>query len=624
MGKYKISRKPLFGTEEGEVLESWDGDSELYYDVIYGDGGDDELIGGKENDTLLGGKGDDVLRGNDGDDLMDGGFGRDHFHGGDGSDTVTYESAPTGVMVDLTSGIGDLGASGDRYFDVENVIGSQFKDYIYGDGNNNKLEGLGGDDTIFGGRGKDTIDGGEGDDQLLGEDGNDQISGGEGRDVLFGGDGNDALYGGDGQDTLNGGDGADFIDGGDGDDTADYTGSSSGVTVNLWTGLGSGGDAAGDFLSFVENLNGSGYDDVLIGNNDANKISGGVGDDVIRGGGGWLDYLYGNEGDDTVIGEDGNDIIRGGDGDDLLQGGLGDDNLGGDAGADTIEGGGGTDRVVYSEPATGGQAITVDLTAGIALDGTGSLDTLSGIEDIIAHGENFLTLLGNSDDNYISASGHAGTLIEGRDGDDHVRLWSLDGNHVDGGAGSDTVDYSLSGYGRNMEVNLTTGIAQGDNAPADTLVGIENVKGVSYGSNTITGNAADNTLIGGIRGDQLSGLGGNDELYGGQKGDTLDGGAGDDILAGGAGSDVMTGGSGADTFVFVTYRGNLHEGADRITDYDPGTDMLDFTAIEIDSYVEAIAASSQAGSDVVVDFAQGSVTLENVLLSDLSSDDFLF
>ena len=57
MGKYKISPKPLFGTEEDEVLESWDGDSELYYDVIYGSGGDDELIGGDEDDTLHGGEG---------------------------------------------------------------------------------------------------------------------------------------------------------------------------------------------------------------------------------------------------------------------------------------------------------------------------------------------------------------------------------------------------------------------------------------------------------------------------------------------------------------------------------------------------------------------------------------
>ena len=63
MGKYKVSPKPLFGTERDEFLKSWDGDSELYYDVIYGGGGNDELIGGDEDDTLIGGKGRDVLRG---------------------------------------------------------------------------------------------------------------------------------------------------------------------------------------------------------------------------------------------------------------------------------------------------------------------------------------------------------------------------------------------------------------------------------------------------------------------------------------------------------------------------------------------------------------------------------
>ena len=623
MGKYKISPKPLFGTEEDEVLKSWDGDSELYYDVIYGSGGDDELIGGDEDDTLHGGKGNDVLRGGRGNDLLDGGRGRDTFFGGTGSDTVTYENAGTSVLVDLTSGIGDLGAWGDRYFDVENVIGSQFKDYIYGDGNDNRLEGLGGDDTIFGGRGKDTIDGGEGDDQLIGEDGNDQINGGEGRDSLFGSDGNDVLYGNDGQDTLNGGAGADYMDGGAGDDTADYTGTTSGVFVDLRTGLGSWG-ASGDFLTSIENLQGSGYDDILIGNGEGNELSGGVGNDTVYAGDGWLDYLYGDAGNDVLFGEAGNDIIRGGEGDDQLRGGDGSDNLGGDEGADTIDGGGGTDTVVYSEPAIGGQAITVDLTSGIALDGTGSLDTLSGIEDIIAFGESFLTLLGSAGDNFIDASGHAGTLIEGRDGDDHVRLWSLNGNQIDGGNGADVVNYSLTGYGPGMDINLTTGVASRIGSPDDTLIDVESVVGTGRGSDTITGDAADNTLSGLGGRDTLSGLGGNDTLYGGFDGDTLNGGTGDDTLHGQMGSDFLTGGQGADTFVFTNYRGYHQGGADTVTDYEAGIDMLDFTGTEIDSYVEAIAASSQVGGDVVIDYAQGSVILEGVSLAALSSDDFLF
>lgn len=623
MGKYKISPKPLFGTEEDEVLESWDGDSELYYDVIYGSGGDDELIGGDEDDTLFGAKGNDVLRGGRGNDLLDGGRGRDTFFGGTGSDTVTYENTGTSVLVDLTSGIGDLGAWGDRYFDVENVIGSQFKDYIYGDGNDNKLEGLGGDDTIFGGRGKDTIDGGEGDDQLIGEEGNDRINGGAGRDTLFGSDGNDALYGDEDQDVLNGGAGADYMDGGAGNDTADYTGTTSGVYVDLGTGLGSWG-AWGDFLTSIENLRGSGYDDILIGNDEANELSGGVGNDTVYAGDGWLDYVYGDAGDDQLFGEAGNDIIRGGEGDDVLRGGEGKDNLGGDAGADDIDGGSGIDTVVYAEPATGGQAITVDLMAGTAADGTGSVDTLSGVENIIADGVNFLTLIGSDDDNFLSASGDAGILVEGHGGDDHIRLWSMTGNHVDGGSGTDKVDYSWTGYNRGVDIDLAAGTAQRSGSPVDTLVGIEDATGNRYGRDVISGDGGDNTLSGLGGRDTLSGRGGNDTLYGGADGDTLDGGAGDDTLHGHTGSDSLTGGSGADTFVFAAPRGNMSFGYDTITDFEAGIDFIDLSDTALNSYVELIGAASQNGADVVIDTGDGTITLEDVFTADLSSADFLF
>jgi uncharacterized protein len=57
--------------------------------------------------------------------------------------------------------------------------------------------------------------------------------------------------------------------------------------------------------------------------------------------------------------------------------------------------------------------------------------------------------------------------------------------------------------------------------------------------------------------------------------DTLVGTAGDDRITGGAGSDVLTGGSGADTFVYTHTRDAL----DRITDFVPGTDRIDLSAL---------------------------------------------
>jgi len=68
----------------------------------------------------------------------------------------------------------------------------------------------------------------------------------------LGGAGNDTLSGGTGNDLLRGNAGADTLNGGAGIDTADYRSSTAGVNVNLTTGIGSGGDAAGDSYTAVE------------------------------------------------------------------------------------------------------------------------------------------------------------------------------------------------------------------------------------------------------------------------------------------------------------------------------------------------------------------------------------
>ena len=78
--------------------------------------------------------------------------------------------------------------------------------------------------------------------------------------------------------------------GGDGTDTASYAGSGSDVTVALSltsgvvSGPGTGGDAAGDTLTDIENLTGSSHADTLTGNNDANVLDGGSGGDTLNGG----------------------------------------------------------------------------------------------------------------------------------------------------------------------------------------------------------------------------------------------------------------------------------------------------------------------------------------------------
>ena len=111
-----------------------------------------------------------------------------------------------------------------------------------------------------------------------------------------------------------------------------------------------GGFSAGDGFGFdVENFAnvvGTDRDDVLLGDERANEIEGGIGDDVIRGRGGddaleggrGRDAIRGGDGDDRLDGQGGWDDLRGGGGDDRLDGRRGDDNLLGGAGDDRLFG----------------------------------------------------------------------------------------------------------------------------------------------------------------------------------------------------------------------------------------------------------------------------------------------
>src|SRR4029078_4649594 len=143
------------------------------------------------------------------------------------------------------------------------------------------------------------------------------------------------LIGNAGDDTLQGGAGADSLDGGAGTaDFADYSCSSAGVTVNLSTGSGSGGDAAGDTITGIEGLFGSAFADVLTGDGNANTLIGNAGDDTLQGG----------------------------------------------AGADRLDGGAGTDLADYTNSAA---AVTVNLCAGVGTGGDAVGDVFLSIAGLI-------------------------------------------------------------------------------------------------------------------------------------------------------------------------------------------------------------------------------------------------
>ncbi|RBJ77835.1 calcium-binding protein, partial [Pseudomonas sp. MWU12-2534b] len=170
------------------------------------------------------------------------------------------------------------------------------------------------------------------------------------------------------------------------------------------------------------------------------------------------------------------------------------------------------------------------------------------------------------------------------------------GMHFDGGAGFDTVDYSASSAGVNVEVRLGTGPAgKGGDAEGSTLTGIENVIGSAFNDILISGPDASATAIRleGGAGDDIYYIntgaqptiveqagGGNDEVrvsvvyptgtilaanverltfignknfigYGNDLDNIITGGTGNDTLYGGAGADQFFGGAGYDTVGYL-------------------------------------------------------------------------
>ena len=95
------------------------------------------------------------------------------------------------VTVDLASGYANENGDHDTISDVENVLGSEYGDHIYGDDGPNVLDGWEGGDHIYGRGGIDDLRGGDGDDVLDGGGDADTILDGEGNDTLIGGDGDD-------------------------------------------------------------------------------------------------------------------------------------------------------------------------------------------------------------------------------------------------------------------------------------------------------------------------------------------------------------------------------------------------------------------------------------------------
>ena len=565
--------------------------------VIHGTSAGEMLEGTVGNDLLWGLGGDDTLMGGAGDDWLSGGMGADVIDGGEGEDWAVYFASANGVTVSLRPGAnlnkgGD--AEGDELIDIENIAGSSHGDHIIGSGRANSilggggrdlLEGGAGNDVIRGQSGEDEIKGGTGHDSLYGDKGADILEGGAGNDLLWGGKQDDILMGGDGNDTLEGGFGMDKIDGGGGIDIVQYSLSDEAVTVNLGTGMGTGGHADGDMLeNNIEGVAGSMHGDMLTLGDEmmGGMLMGYKGDDTLTGGA-MADKLMGGEGNDELMGGGGNDTLSGDMGDDMLMGGMGDDMLYASDGEDTLDGGSNAagedpdmDTVSYkhaTKPITVNASQVDPDTVVVTKPGSSTADnTLKNIE-------------------IIEGSSHADTIAANQDIDLSADAVTVNGIMLKG------FENATGGDG----ANTLTG-----NDMANVLMG--------GGANDILdGGMGADTLQGGAGADSLTGGNGADNLYGGDGADTINGGAGDDMIVPGLGdtatAETMSGGAGGDTFMF----GAFGTDDDGLTDADPPARETAGTGNE--AFTATISDFEEDGGDTLDISAWGGVKISSDALS---------
>ena len=152
------------------------------------------------------------------------------------------------------------------------------------------------------------------------------------------------------------------------------------------------------------------------------------------------------------------------------------------------------------------------------------------------------------------------------------------------------------------------------------------------GSGTADGNVSvgHDNIISGVN--AVAGSEFNDILTGNGGNNTLDGRGGNDILSGNGGDDTLIGGTGSDIFVF---RVGVNDGNtslsnnDIIADFSHSDgDRIDLRSItSIHSLPDLLALGTQSGPDTVFTFSSAdptTLTLKNVLLTNLTASDFIF
>ncbi|MGR4862640.1 beta strand repeat-containing protein [Caulobacter sp. LARHSG274] len=359
------------------------------------------ISGGVQADTIIGGAGNDVIFGNPGPDTLKGGLGDDTFLYGLAESTLRFDTVDGGAGWDKLlanangatfeiasmAGIEEISTGG---FSGVNLVSSTAADTIdlrsvVVTGSLNLVHLNGGDDTFYGTAGADVVDGGTG---------NDYIDTGAGDDTIL----------------VNTNQGLDVIHAGSGYDKLVSTDSNVWIIFNTFDG--------------IEEIQG-----VNIANT---KIVGTANDDVIdlrnivvsR-----VEWISGDDGNDTIYGSQGADNLIGAAGTDTIYGAGGDDKISfyQGAGTDVVDGGAGYDTLVAA--------------SDYAIIGISAMTSIEAItaESVNGTSHTGMAFTDNADNFDLSAIAVSGITFTDLKAGDDIFVGSSAGERIIGGLGHDTV-----------------------------------------------------------------------------------------------------------------------------------------------------------------------------------------
>ena len=428
------------------------------------------------------------------------------------------------------------------------------------------------------------------------------------------------------------------------DPNGDFSGSSYVVfgsgnafasTVNLSTLNGTTGfrldgeavlDESGYSVSSAGDVNGDGYDDLIIGANHADPNGSASGSSYVVFGKASafastvnLSTLDGTNGF-RLDGEAASDIsgypvssagdINGDGYDDLIIGSPYADINGSYSGSSYVVFGSGSDFAATVNLST------LDGTTGFRLDGEAAGDTsgksVSSAGDINGDGYDDLIIGAFGADINGTDSGLSYVVFgSGNAFAPTVNLSTLDGTNgfrLDGVAASDVSGFSVSSAGDingdgydDLIIGALDADINGSNSGSSYVV----YGGAKWGASAQAGTVGDDTVTGTAIADSLIGGEGNDILSGLADNDILKGGSGTDSLDGGAGADDFYGGGNLDTFILeagdsvLSFGGTGDAGTvtgyDTIHDFDTGNGT--FNSETIDTVGTASVVANSAGTD---------------------------